>query len=136
MRKDEVAKLILPYLKSMAAYDVDKLAAQIDALYKVDGLREAVTKERDRVHAEINKMLEPLKLHLSWIASNGITSEQYGLADEDGDDIDFVTLFEPVLQQDTKDTCPHCNGSGMNEHQTSGVFCKFCDGSGINKVKE
>jgi hypothetical protein len=51
-----------------------------------------VSEERNRIHIEINKMLEPLKLHLCWITSADIASEQYGLADEDGDDIDIGVI--------------------------------------------
>lgn len=60
-------------------------------------LKKEIGAERNRVHIEINKMLEPLKLHLCWITGSEIASEQYGLADEDGDDVDFVSIFEPAL---------------------------------------
>jgi hypothetical protein len=76
---------------------VDKLKAEITRLEAEK--KEITNKERGRVHTEINKMLEPLQLHLCWITSTGIASEQYGLADKDGDDVDFVTLFEPVLKE-------------------------------------
>ncbi len=72
--------------------DIDRfLLAQAEISFNA-GIKE----ERDRVHIEINKMLEPLKLHLSWITGGELATEQYGLADDDGDDIDIGVIVNAL----------------------------------------
>jgi hypothetical protein len=86
-----------------------KLASQqIDALYKVDGLREKIAKITEK-----------------W--NTNYLSGREGCADE------IITL----LQQDTKDTCPECNGCGKanpNDFDQNYEPCERCGGSGIKPM--
>ncbi len=38
----EIAKILLPHLKSMSAYDVDKIASEILALFNTEEIREKI----------------------------------------------------------------------------------------------
>jgi hypothetical protein len=58
----------------------------------------AADEERDRVHIEVNKLLEPLKLHLCWITGGETPSEDYGFADEDGDGVDVGIIYEALKE--------------------------------------
>ena len=52
-------------------------------------------KQRILTIQKINKMLEPLKLHLCWITQDGNPEPlEYGLADEDGDEIDIASVLQ------------------------------------------
>lgn len=58
--------------------------------------------ERDRVHIEINKLLDPLKLHLCWITGGETPTEDYGFADEDGDGVDIGILENALKEYEEK----------------------------------
>lgn len=62
----------------------------------------AADEERDRVHIEINKLLEPLKLRLCWITGGNVPSEDYGFADEDGDGVDIGILENALNEYEEK----------------------------------
>ena len=63
-------------------------------------LMQAYQEGRTATVEAINEMLSPLKWHLCWITEDGNPDPiSYGLADEDGDEIDFVGLIDSTKER-------------------------------------